>query len=538
MTRCICYLRVSSEHQRDNHSLPTQREGCLRFAAERGWEVVDVIEEVRAAKDFERPRLAEVRNRVATGEARIVLVYDQDRLSRKQRHTSRLIDELDEAGAEVWSVRQGKFETDALGTFMVGARAFGAETELEQKRERAMRGQKARIEGGRLLGGHQPLYGYRFPDDERRPDGRLLRARYEIDPATAPVVRRIFRDYAGGKGLRQIAVALNAEGVAAPGGRHRGEHRRWSHRAVQVILEHRSYKGKAWGWCWRSEAGKRNRHYDAENAIRLPDGTVPAIVSVEEWEAAQAARERNRRHNVGNTADPEALLLRGGFARCGACGGGMRVRRDRDGYYYACNRASDLVSRCVPSPTIKAAKLDAAAWGAVRSVLLRPDVIRREIERLRENDPTVEELAAVERRLADLLRRRRNLLGALEEIEDEADRREAKRRLDELAGQRREAEDHRAALVERQAVWQDAEGRLARIEAWCRSEGARVDTMGFAERRRKLTELGVTAAVYPRGCEWRYLIHANVPDADDWMVSFGPSPVHTASKLLPSGSHT
>lgn len=121
MKRCICYLRVSSEGQRENQSLPSQREACAAFAEEQGWSVVDEVEEVYTATMLDRPQLAEVRNRIAKGEAEVVLVYDQDRLSRNQRHTHRLIDELDEAGAEVWSVRQGRFETDALGTFMTSA---------------------------------------------------------------------------------------------------------------------------------------------------------------------------------------------------------------------------------------------------------------------------------------------------------------------------------------------------------------------------------------------------------------------------------
>ncbi len=104
--RCIAYVRVSSDGQRDNYSLETQRESCVEIAELQGCTMVDIVEEVYTGTMLERPKLTGVRNRIANGEEEVVLVYDQDRLSRNQRQTNRLIDGLDEAGAEIWSVRQ------------------------------------------------------------------------------------------------------------------------------------------------------------------------------------------------------------------------------------------------------------------------------------------------------------------------------------------------------------------------------------------------------------------------------------------------
>ena len=46
--------------------------------------------------------------------------------------------------------------------------------------------------------------------------GRKAPARVEIEPSEADIVRRIFGDYAGGRSMKTIAHALNAEGVAFP----------------------------------------------------------------------------------------------------------------------------------------------------------------------------------------------------------------------------------------------------------------------------------------------------------------------------------
>lgn len=70
---------------------------------------------------------------------------------------------------------------------------------------------------GRFLGGRPP-YGYRIVDAGSHPnpakaaDGRRLH-RLDLDPATAPIVERIFREYLAGRGL--YAIANNSPGKAS-----------------------------------------------------------------------------------------------------------------------------------------------------------------------------------------------------------------------------------------------------------------------------------------------------------------------------------
>ena len=68
-------------------------------------------------------------------------------------------------------------------------------------------------------GGRVP-YGYRRMPERLDPDTGLALPSLGIepDPETAPVVRRMYRLYLDGVGLRGIAQALNAEGVASPKG--------------------------------------------------------------------------------------------------------------------------------------------------------------------------------------------------------------------------------------------------------------------------------------------------------------------------------
>jgi hypothetical protein len=61
------------------------------------------------------------------------------------------------------------------------------------------------------------------------------------------------------------------------------------------------------------------------NPTSVGDGVVPAIVSVELWEAAQAWRKVAQSESKRRNEHPKGELLRAGFAFCGYCGAVMTV---------------------------------------------------------------------------------------------------------------------------------------------------------------------------------------------------------------------
>ncbi len=68
-------------------------------------------------------------------------------------------------------------------------------------------------------------------------DGAKKRPTLKPDPATAPVVKRIFGMAESGKGITDIARTLNDEGIANPTGRL------WSKNGVHIILRNETYAG-------------------------------------------------------------------------------------------------------------------------------------------------------------------------------------------------------------------------------------------------------------------------------------------------------
>ena len=84
-----------------------------------------------------------------------------------------------------------------------------AEYEREIILERTRRGRIARVKSGKYQLGSVP-YGYRW-----RPD----KSGYDPDPATAPIVVRLYTGVATGSTLETLAATLRREGVPTPTGR-------------------------------------------------------------------------------------------------------------------------------------------------------------------------------------------------------------------------------------------------------------------------------------------------------------------------------
>ena len=94
---------------------------------------------------------------------------------------------------------------------------------------------KAKGQSGKPLSANPP-YGYKKSEDDKN--------RWVIDEPAAEVVKRIFKMCIEGRGPRQIARALNSEGVTTPSIRSRGAGlAHWDHRSISDILERLEYVG-------------------------------------------------------------------------------------------------------------------------------------------------------------------------------------------------------------------------------------------------------------------------------------------------------
>jgi len=508
--KAAIYCRVSTTMQEDNYSLPTQEDACRKHAAVLGYTVAALYQDIHSGYElWERKGLTALREAARAGAYDAIIAYEPDRLSRRQIHSAVLINECERYGVALLFVN-GQHDKTALGEFLANVRAFTAEMEREKFRERSMRGIQARMRSGKLRPSNRPLFGYRWTDEGK--------GAYEIDEDKAIIVRRIFALAATGTPLRGIATILENEGIpTANGAVH------WHAGVIRTMLRHRAYAGIAVGNSTTAKkvGGKQIRAVRPESEhIYLPEGTVPALVSRETYDAIDARLARNKAEATRNSRNPEAFLLRAGFVVCGYCGKPIRGVWTKDcpnqnaRAYYTCDPASAPHRDC-PAFAMSAPKLDAAVWTKVKTIITRPEVIAEEVAKLRTNDPTDADQTAIERAITEIERKRTNLSRSLEMIDDADTAAPVIAQLKALAARKRELDTERDAVQARQASWQTSQDHLASLQDWIGTVGANVEELVYQERRDLLAALDVRVRLYRKDHTPRYEITASLPFEPD-----------------------
>ena len=511
--RAAIYVRVSSlQQEREGASLETQEAACRQFCASKGWEVLEPHVYRETHKRYllhERPLMTELRMAARDHAFDVVVCYCVDRLSSQDAHVYILDEEFSRAGISMAFATED-FEQTAIGRFVRSAKVLAAAIEVEKIRERTVRGRIARVKSGKLIPGGKPLYGYQWPE-ERDHKGRLIKGRLIEDPLTAPIVRRVFDALTNGVTLRAIAAALTNEGIPTP----MQSSPRWHTAAIARMAHHPAYKGQAYGWGIR-KGGAQPQHFDPEKAIELPAGTIPPLVDERTWDAVQRVMTRNKERAIRSAKNPESALLRGGYVRCGYCGVAMYARPRSNGRVdYVCKRNSEFPGSC-PNPTIVTHQLDQAVWAKALEILMDPETILRQLERLQAADPTEEELSAIDAALRSLDKRTAVLIQSISMVSDAEAAAPLISHLEGLTKQGRALKQERAKLLEQQQSWQEHRIQLSSLETWCRTVSTNLDTFDFKQRRMVLDTLGFSAKLYRSDHEPRYVISASI---DEQLVS-------------------
>jgi site-specific DNA recombinase len=502
--RAAIYVRVSTNSQEDGTSLETQEAAGRRHAAGRGYVVGPdgLYREVHTGTElWERPQLTALRDLIRRREIEVVVVYAIDRLARDPVHLGVVLTEAEHAGVAVEFVTE-PLDDSPEGQLIRFVRGYAAKVEHEKIKERSMRARQARADAGKILGGPRALYGYRFNADKTG---------YEVDPTTAPVVRRIFAECHAGRPTRRIALGLMADGVPAPGGGPV-----WQPTTVRNILVHPSYAGRAANFRYRKEklAGKAVMRLRPDADHRpLPAGKVPELVPGEWLDGIAARLTLNRQRAARNNGNPESALLRAGYVRCGYCGCAMTVHRKGGGRpdVYTCGRSNTVPGTC-SGHAIAVPLLDAAVWARVVQVLTNPETIARELERTVDDDPTPVDLAAVDRSLSAADRQMRTLVEQLSHVEPGGP--VAALVLEKLAQLERQQKALRAehdAVIARRQARQSARDKLAQLEQWCRTVAVNIGGMTYAQKRLALDALAAGVRVWRVDHRRRYEIVLSIP---------------------------
>jgi site-specific DNA recombinase len=141
MKLAAIYARVSSEQQREEHTIASQTAALIEFAKTDGLEVPQewVFEDQGySGATLERPGLERVRDLAAEGQIQVVLAYAPDRLSRKYAYQILLIEQLARHGVETCFVKAPHGAT-AEDQLLVQFQGMIAEYERAQILERVLK---------------------------------------------------------------------------------------------------------------------------------------------------------------------------------------------------------------------------------------------------------------------------------------------------------------------------------------------------------------------------------------------------------------
>ncbi len=299
----VIYARYSSSGQRDE-SIEGQLRDCYAYAGKYGITVVgEYCDRALTGTSDKRPEFQRMIRDSAKGQFSVVICWKNDRFARSRYDSAVYKYRLKQNGVRILyakeSIPDGP-EGIVLESVMEGfAEYYSANLSQNVKRGNYDSALKRQTLG-------QTVLGLRKGPDKR----------FEVDPATAPLVRRIFEEYGAGRPAVDIYTDLNAEGFRTSRGNL------FNKNSLRRILQNEKYVGVYEFTDIRDEHG------------------IPAIIDKDLFDQVQKMVETHHRA-------PAAKRVAGGFLLtaklfCGECGAPMTgdggtSKTGRVYSYYICN---------------------------------------------------------------------------------------------------------------------------------------------------------------------------------------------------------
>lgn len=418
------YVRVSSAGQADEgrSGLPRQimnvHEAAMKHGLKIPWDFL-FADDDSGFEFSDRPALSHLRQEIKSSRRRAnaVVIEHLDRLSRNADwHQGYLLDEMKQFGVRAffWKEFTSRIERAVMGAI--------AQDGMEQAKQRMAEGNIHKARSGRVTA-RTPAYGYKLVDSLGR-EGETAKkdTHYAINEEEARAVQHIYQLVIEGNSLRKIAGLLDQ--LYPPPKRYTY----WDSTIVALILKKAVYKGEyiahnmkqvkvpvgsqhtgITGTAVRTIVRKVPR--PAEEWISVP---VPAIVSVEEWELANAVLKKNSQMSSRNGKESYMLT---GLIKCATCNhsyvGHRRKRTGRNGQplctsWYCCSSRNSGYPKPIKEKigcdqgNISNRILEAAVWKVVYPVLLDPRILIASLEREFQgdnNEQTARQIAYLENQI-------------------------------------------------------------------------------------------------------------------------------------------
>ena len=320
--KAAIYARYSSDNQREE-SITAQLRAAHEYCKKNDYTIVkEYIDEAISARTDDRPAFQQMIEDAATGLFGVLIVHKIDRFARNRYDAAFYKRSLQKSGVRIRYIEHqldDSPESGMLESVLEGMAEYFSKNLAREVRK----GQKENALQAKHNGGTPPL-GYSLTPNKE----------YQIDESEAPIVRKIFTEYANGKSLRLIRDDLNSAGYRTKKGRAFGTNSLWD------LMRNEKYIGTyVYGKSTIGPDGKRNTHpKDSENLIKF-ENALPAIIDRTTWEKVQ--HQFNKKS--ANIRSKEIYIF-SGLLKCEHCGSTLvgnryQTKKGIPYAYYRCNRA-------------------------------------------------------------------------------------------------------------------------------------------------------------------------------------------------------
>ena len=381
--RVAIYVRVSTQEQaKEGYSVGEQTDRLRKFAEAHDWIIVNVyVDAGHSGANTDRPALQQMIADLKAGKIDKVLVYKLDRLSRSQKDTLELIEDVFLPNNTDFESMTEKLDTSTpQGRLFLGILAAFAQLEREMIKERMSMGRYARIKEGKWQGGARVPYGY---DYEPALD-KLVINEYE-----SMIVKMMFDAFTEGKPLYAIEQNMIENG-------HTFNCGKVDRRNMRYILRNKTYCGY-------------QKHKD-EWIPALHD----SIITEEEYEKAQVILDANQeRFNHSGYRDGIKLHSTnlGGLIFCGKCG--ARFAKSKTGskqygfhWNYCCYSRHKKAKAMIKDPNCKnkfyrIEDLDNIVFNEIKKLAIDPEYINQ-VKKEHEKLDDVQKIHAIEEKIKSI----------------------------------------------------------------------------------------------------------------------------------------
>lgn len=294
MNKVALYVRVSTTSQlEEGYSIEEQKAKLESYCDIKDWHIYKVYTDGGfSGSTTERPALEQLIKDAQSKLFDTVLVYKLDRLSRSQKDTLYLIEDIFlKNNIEFVSLLENFDTSTPFGRAVIGLLSVFAQLEREQIKERMQLGKLGRAKAGKSMMWAKTSFGYNYDKET----GSMTVNEYE-----ALAVKEIYSSYLAGMSITKLRDKINEEYPKQPA---------WSYRTIRGILANPVYCGL--------------NQYKGQTF----QGTHKPIISLVDFEQTQRelAKRQQTAKELSNPRPFQAKYMLSGLAQCGYCHAPLKV---------------------------------------------------------------------------------------------------------------------------------------------------------------------------------------------------------------------